>query len=98
MSFIRTYFSWTRIERVGTDQERILEVILIGIIIKILLGQDVIFLLEKLNSYGLVLLQGLLVIDFILAVDKLRRQGLLALSLYFFRALDVKTLRPLKVP
>ena len=73
MTFIRTYFSWTRIERVGTDQERILEVILIGIIIKILLGQDVIFLLEKLNSYGLVLLQGLLVIDFILAVDKLRR-------------------------
>ena len=73
MSFIRTYFSWTRIERMSADQERILEVILIGIIIKILLRQDIIFLLEKLNSYGLVLLQGLLVIDFILAVDKLRR-------------------------
>ena len=73
MSFIRTYFSWTRIERMSADQERILEVILIGIIIKILLGQDVILLLEKLNSYGLVFLQGLLVIDFILAVDKLRR-------------------------
>ena len=73
MCFIRTYFSWTRIERVSADQERILEVILIGIIIKILLRQDVILLLEKLNSYGLVFLQGLLVIDFILAVDKLRR-------------------------